>query len=217
MYVSGAASADGSTQAESHDPSCAVTATTYPSLKHERKENVNANVEAELRAEIARISALLEESERHVVELRAGVASIIWTLKEKQPAPRSASVTYVAGYARAMDDMRSAIMQVVAKESVTQAREVRSGFTEETRFLLEGDVARRAVVEDEDRPLPEPMEFPSGRPVEVMSWVRAPGLAGPFSDLKSRITYWPINDAAWPEAKTMTMMHDEFGEPTWIG
>lgn len=35
---------------------------------------------------------------------------IVFTLRAKQPEPRSASVTYLAGYARAMDDMRQAIL-----------------------------------------------------------------------------------------------------------
>lgn len=179
---------------------------------------MNANEEVTLRTRIAELTSLLEESERHVQELRAGVASIIWVLKEKQPSPRTPSVTYVAGYARAMEDMRSAVMSVVAKESVTQAREIRSNFTEETRFLLEGDVTARAIVEDEDRPLPEAPEFLAGSLVTAASWTTDRCPRGPFSDTKTRVTYWPINDASWPPAEsTKTMMMDEYGEPSWVG
>ena len=49
-------------------------------------------------------------------DLEDGVKEIIFTLVEKQPAPRSASVTYVAGYARAMDDMKRAIMAVAERQ-----------------------------------------------------------------------------------------------------
>lgn len=49
-------------------------------------------------------------------DLEMGVKDIIYTLVDKQPAPRSASVTYVAGYARAMDDMKRAIIAIAQRQ-----------------------------------------------------------------------------------------------------
>ena len=51
--------------------------------------------------------------EEEVVELKACLVAIVDALANGQPSPRSASVTYVAGYARAMDDMKNVIGDAV--------------------------------------------------------------------------------------------------------
>lgn len=108
--------------------------------------------ETEWRAEIARLEDLLERSENHVRELQEGIAQIVYNLKERQPSPRNASVTYVSGYVRAMDDMRRTILEIVAKESVTQARLAKVNFTKEVKEHIEAEVTIRAItIEGEEQ------------------------------------------------------------------
>ena len=46
-------------------------------------------------------------------DLERGLKEIITALASKQPMPRTWSATYVAGYARAMDDMKRIVLDVV--------------------------------------------------------------------------------------------------------
>jgi hypothetical protein len=104
--------------------------------------------ETEWRAQIAELQELLETSQAHVKELRDGVAHIVWVLKEKQPNPRTISPTYMAGYARAMDDMKQAVMSVVSGEVVTQSQLTRIDFDPRVREQLELGVGVQAVAKE---------------------------------------------------------------------
>lgn len=51
-------------------------------------------------------------------DLERGLKEIVFALTQRQPMPRTSSVSYVAGYARAMDDMKQIIVETVEKHAV---------------------------------------------------------------------------------------------------